>query len=212
MLKTFFRSLFAAPIADPSELRRFLSGEASLLAQRTTYEFSRNTLAWYGQHYFADAGFNEAFRKCRWDSFGLLASDMTLLTFGRLAEVRPAIRNSIAARMPELYAEILREYPLPAHRPGGWTDMADRFANGLGALDFPVDPAKLATATAKSVFVTMPVFSDNRAGDYDVVYNAIHFGLVAFSDRLRRRVAAESVVAALAAGQPLDRESAIPVS
>ena len=212
MLKTFFRTLFAVPIADPSELRRFLSGEASLLAQRTTYEFSRNTLAWYGQHYFADAGFNEAFRKCRWDSFGLLASDMTLMSFGRIAENRPAIRDRLAARMPELYAEILREYPLPAHRPGGWADMADRFALGLSGLSLPVDPAKLATATAKSVFATMPVFSENRAGDYDVVYNAVHFGLVAFSDRLGRRVSAGPVAAALMAGQPLDRERAVPVS
>jgi hypothetical protein len=212
MLKTFFQSLFAVPIADPSELRRFLSGEASLLAQRTTYEFSRNTLAWYGQHYFADAGFNEAFRKCRWDSFGLLASDMTLLTFGRLSEFLPGSRDQVAVRMPELYAEILREYPLPAHRPGGWTDMADRFAHGLGGLSLPVNPAKLATTTAKAMFATMPVFSENRAGDYDVVYNAVHFGLVAFSDRLRRRVSAKSAAAALAAGQPLDRERAVPVS
>ena len=41
-------------IRDRAALRRFVSGEASYLAQRATYEFSRNTLAWYGQHAFAD--------------------------------------------------------------------------------------------------------------------------------------------------------------
>ena len=96
MFPSLFRTLRA------SELRRFLSGETSYLAQRMTYEFSRNTLAWFGQHYFADPGFNDVFRKCRWESFGLLGADVTLLAFGWMAAARPDRHVDLADRMREI--------------------------------------------------------------------------------------------------------------
>jgi hypothetical protein len=212
MLTSFIRSLFAPPVSDPSELRRFLSGEASYLAQRATYEFSRNTLAWYGQHYFADSGFNAAFRKCRWDSFALLSADMVLMAFGRLAGATHGAHDALAARLPPLYAAILAEYPPPEHRPEGWSGLESEFAARVAAVRLPLDPAELARATAKAVFRTLPVFSENRAGDHQVVYNAVHFGLVAFADRLRRRVAAGPAAEALLAGAALDGARAVSVT
>jgi len=212
MFSSLFRTLRAKPIADPSELRRFLSGETSYLAQRMTYEFSRNTLAWFGQHYFADPGFNDVFRKCRWESFGLLGADITLLAFGRMAAARPGGHVDLADRMPALYTAILGEYPLPDHRPTGWGDLEAAFRTRIGDLKLPLDPAKIAVPTAKAVFKTLPVFSQNKSGDYMVVYNAVHFGLVAFADRLRKRVAADLAGDALLAGEPLDQDRVVPVA
>lgn len=212
MLSSFFRTLMAKPVADPSELRRFLSGEASYLAQRMTYEFSRNTLAWFGQHYFADPGFTDAFRKCRWESFGLVGADMTLLAFGRMVAARPGGHADLADRMPALYAAILGEYPAPDHRPAGWADLEAELRTRLADIKLPLDPASLADSTAKAVFKTLPVFSANRAGDYVVVYNAVHFGLVAFADRLRKRVAVDRVGSALLAAEPLDQDRVVPVT
>jgi len=212
MFSSLFRTLRAKPIADPSALRRFLSGEASYLAQRMTYEFSRNTLAWFGQHYFADPGFNDAFRKCRWESFGLLAADMVVLTYARMPDAQRHDREALGTRVQALLAAVLGEYPVPEHRPDGWSDLEAGFAARIAAVQPPVDPTDFAEATAKAVFKTLPVFSENRSGDYQVVYNAVHFGLVAFADRLRRRVAAEPAARALLAGDPLDRDLQVPVS
>lgn len=212
MFSSLFRTLRAKPIVDPSELRRFLSGEASYLAQRMTYEFSRNTLAWFGQHYFADPGFNDAFRKCRWESFGLLAADMVIMTFARMPDAQRQERVPLGTRMEALFGAVLREYPVPEHRSDGWSDLESGFAARIAAVQPPVDPVAFAEKTAKAVFKTLPVFSENRAGDYQVVFNAVHFGLVAFADRLRRRVAAEPAAKALLAGEPLDRDLQVPVS
>jgi hypothetical protein len=212
MLTSLIKTLLARPIADPSALRRFLSGEASLLAQRLTYEFSRNTLAWYGQHYFNDKGFNEVFRRCRWESFARLAADMSLLAFARMPEACGEGRSGLEARMAALYAAVLGEYPVPAHRPNGWGDMADAFVQRLAAAQPPVDPEGLTAATSKAIFATLPVFSDNRAGDFDVVRNAVAFGLAAFAGQLRRRVDLDRVGAALRAGAPVDAAREVAVS
>jgi len=212
MLTSLIRSLRAKPISDPSELRRFVSGEASYLAQRSTYEFSRNTLAWFGQHYFADQGFIDVFRKCRWESFGLVAIDMTFLAYGRLAAAAGSATGDLSARALALYGAVLREYPAPDHRPDGWTDLETKLAERLAAPDATTDPAKLARPTAKAIFKTLPVYSQNKAGDFDVVLNAVHFGLVAYSDRLGRRVAAAAAARALLDGAPLDRDIVVPVS
>jgi hypothetical protein len=44
------------------------------------------------------------------------------------------------------------------------------------------------------------------------VLNAVHFGLVAYSDRLGRRVAAAAAARALLDGAPLDRDIVVPVT
>jgi hypothetical protein len=212
MFSSLIRTILARPIADPSELRRFLSGEASQLAQRLTYEFSRNTLAWYGQHYFNNKGFNAVFRQCRWESFARLAADMTLMAFARLPDSCGTGRPALEARMRAVYAAILAEYPVPEHRAAGWQDLESVFAERLADVQPPVDPAVLTLATTKIIFKTLPVFSENRAGDFDVVRNAVGFGLVAFADRLGRRVDAGRMGQALLAGQPVDAERAVPVS
>lgn len=183
-----------------------------MLAQRLTYEFSRNTLAWYGQHYFNDKGFNEVFRRCRWETFARLAADMSLLTFARIPEACQDGRADLEGRMCALYAAILGEYPVPDHRTDGWRDMADAFAARLAQAQPPVEPERLTLDSAKSIFATLPVFSDNRAGDFDVVRNAVAFGLVGFASQLRRRVAFDRIGVALLAGAPLDGDREVAVS
>jgi hypothetical protein len=196
------------PIVDPSELRRFISGEASYLTQRSVYEFSRNTLAWFGQHYFANQGFVTVYAKCRWEAFGLLGIDMAALALGRLVATPDghANRAALAARMAELYAAALREYPAPEHRPEGWDDLLAECKMRLEAVEGPLEPIKLAKPTAKRVFELLPVYSKNKAEDHKVVRNAFDFGLIAYYDRLRKRVPPDAAAQALLDGAPVDRE------
>jgi len=208
MLTALIRKFRPLPIVDPSELRRFVSGEASYLTQRAVYEFSRNTLAWFGQHYFANQGFVKVYAKCRWEAFGLLGIDMTALALGRMiaTPAGQAGRETLAARMGEVYEAALREYPAPEHRPDGWDDLLAECKARLEAVDGPLDPIKLAKPTAKRVFELLPVYSKSKAEDHKVVRNAFDFGLIAYYDRLRKRVPAEAAAAALLEGAPVDRE------
>jgi hypothetical protein len=208
MLSALFKRFRPDPIDDPSELRRFVSGEASYLTQRAVYEFSRNTLAWYGQHYFVDQGFVKVYAACRWEAFGLLGLDMTALATGWLLDAgaaRPAAYE-LRARMIEVYAAVLAEYPVPEHRPEGWGDrLADAQAR-LAAVAGPLNPAALALPTTNAVFGKMPVHSENKAADREVVLNALRFGLVGYYDRLRARVRAPEAARALLDGRPVDRK------
>ncbi len=85
MLQQLKDRFFPGRIATQPALRRFISGEASYLAQRATYEFSRNTLAWHGQHILGEKGFNEVFAICRWESFAAIAADMVFIVRAHLA-------------------------------------------------------------------------------------------------------------------------------
>ena len=101
MLGGLIERFWPSPVADAPALQRLLSGEASYLAQRSTYEFTRNTLAWFGQHHFADDRFNEHFRRCRWESFASLLQAMILIASARL---RPAATGRDAAMVEGLAA------------------------------------------------------------------------------------------------------------
>jgi len=208
MLTALIRRFRPLPIVDPSELRRFISGEASYLTQRAVYEFSRNTLAWFGQHYFANQGFVTVYAKCRWEAFGLLGIDMSALALGRMLATPAGLANraALAARMAEVYEAALREYPAPEHRPQGWDDLLAECRMRLEAVEGPLEPIKLAKPTAKRVFELLPVYSKNKTEDHKVVRNAFDFGLIAYYDRLRKRVPPEATVQALLDGAPVDRE------
>jgi hypothetical protein len=193
-LRSYF---FPGPLARRDELRRFVSGEASYVAQRSTYEFARNTLAWFGQSAFGDKKFNEVFAVCRWEAFAAIAADMTSLTRAVLAA--PALDGGLL----RLYSEALGEYPHPVHRPEGWSDRIEALAGRFRdtAAGQPLRPVDLAPATAARIYAEAPARSANVEEDRRVLTAAVSFGLVSFDDRMRRRLDREAIGKALA-GDP----------
>lgn len=182
-------------IRDRAKLTRFVSGEASYVAQRSTYEFSRNTLAWYGQAAFGDPKFNEVFAVCRWEAFAAIAADMTVIVRFHLdggQRIDPALLR--------VYADALGEYPDPVHRPEGWRDrhaaLLSRFA-GV-ASDHRPDLKAMGHRTGVMIHEHVPARSNNVEEERAVLAAAVTFGLVSFKDRLPRRLDAEALRRVLA--------------
>ncbi len=182
-------------IRDRAKLTRFVSGEASYVAQRSTYEFSRNTLAWYGQAAFGDPKFNEVFAVCRWEAFAAIAADMTVIVRFHLdggQKIDPALLR--------VYADALGEYPDPVHRPEGWRDrhaaLLSRFA-GV-ASDHRPDLKAMGHRTGVMIHEHVPARSNNVEEERAVLAAAVTFGLVSFKDRLPRRLDAEALRRVLA--------------
>ncbi len=182
-------------IRDRAKLTRFVSGEASYVAQRSTYEFSRNTLAWYGQAAFGDPKFNEVFAVCRWEAFAAIAADMTVIVRFHLdggQRIDPALLR--------VYADALGEYPDPVHRPEGWRDrhaaLLSRFA-GV-ASDHRPDLKAMGHRTGVMIHEHVPARSNNVEEERAVLAAAVTFGLVSFKDRLPRRLDAEALRRSLA--------------
>lgn len=194
MLTRLTSFLFPERIRDRAKLTRFVSGEASYVAQRSTYEFSRNTLAWYGQAAFGDPKFNEVFAVCRWESFAAIAADMMTIVRFHLDggfDLDPGLLR--------VFADALGEYPDPVHRPEGWSDrhaaLLSRFA-GVPS-DHRPDLKAMGHRTGVMIHELVPARSKNAEEERAVLAAAVTFGLVSFKDRLPRRLDIDALRKAL---------------
>jgi len=183
--------LFPTRIRSRAQLTRFVSGEASYVAQRSTYEFSRNTLAWFGQSAFGDPAFNDAFAVCRWEAFAAIAADMAFVVRSFLdggPELDPALVRT--------YADALGEYPVPVHRPEGWSDrhaaLLSRFA-GVPS-DHRPDLKAMGHRTGALIHEFVPARSKNAEEERQVLAAAVTFGLISFNDRLPKRLDRDALV------------------
>jgi hypothetical protein len=197
MLGRLREYLFPPRLRTRDQLRRFVSGEASYVAQRSTYEFVRNTLAWFGQSAFADAKFNEVFAACRWEAFADIAADMTLILRAELAG-----GPSLDPPLVRLYADMLGEYPTPTHRDDGWADRHAALLSRFAALpgDRRPDLTALGHRTGALIHEKSPAQGRNSEEERTVLAAAVTFGLVSFQDRLPRRLDVPAVREALLAG------------
>lgn len=191
MLQRLKNRFFPDRVATQPALRRFVSGEASYLAQRATYEFSRNTLAWHGQHVLGDAKFNEVFAICRWESFAAIAAEMMFLTRAHLAG-----GQSLDPPLVRVYADVLGEYPNPAHRPEGWGDCRAALLARFGGIPDtrPPDIKAMGYRTGAFIHSKAPVRSKNLEEERAVLGAAVTFGLISFNDRLPQRLDQEALV------------------
>lgn len=201
MLQRAYRYFFPAPIRDRASLAEFMSGEAAYLAQRSTYEFTRNTLAWHGQSAFGDTAFNDAFRICRWESFAAVLSGFSVLAFSRLDPGPGGRRDGLERAMVGLFREILGAYETPRHR-ADWSDEADALAERLRTLEPGTLPsaAEATRVAATKVFKTLPARAGNTREEKDVISNALRFGTIGFCERLERRLRVDETTASLLAG------------
>lgn len=189
-LKAYF---FPEPLRGFAQLVRFVSGDASYVAQRSTYEFSRNTLAWFGQSAFGDAKFNEVFAVCRWEAFARIAADMVMIVRADLASVNTGHR--LDSGLLRLYGGILGEYPNPVHRPEGWHDCHQALLSRVAAIppEQRPDLKALGAATGRFIHEHVPARSRNAEEERAVLAAAVTFGLISFSDRISRQLAVNDI-------------------
>jgi hypothetical protein len=194
MLDTLRGYFFPRRIRRMADLRRFVSGEASYVAQRSTYEFVRNTLAWFGQSAFADKTFNDAFAICRWEAFAQIAADMTVIVRHHLDA-----GQTLDPALVHLYADMLAEYPHPAHRSDGWSDCHAALLARLGAqpAERPPDLAAMGRNTGHAIHDKVPAHSRNLDEERAVLSAAVTFHLISFQDRLPRRLDPAALAQAL---------------
>jgi len=201
MLTAAYQYFFPPPIRDRSALTKFMSGEASYLAQRSTYEFTRNTLAWHGQAAFGDTAFNDAFRICRWEAFAAVLAGFSVLAFTRLASGPGGRRDELEAALVRLYGDMLGAYETPRHRTD-WNDEVADLAIRLRAIlpgDSP-SAADVVRPAAGRVYKTLPARAGNPREEKDVIANALRFGTIGFGERLDRRLRPAETAASLLAG------------
>lgn len=187
------------PIRTLGELEQFLSREAARLAQYATYEFSRNTLGYFGQHAFWNERFQAHMRVCRWESFAAVLADLVILTEARLREAAEQ-PGQLVEPLGRIYRQALAAYPVPDHRPDGWSAEIDAVLLRLRQAQMaePHGPNEVARTAGRRVFEVLPIYSGNNPVDLETVGNMIRMGEVAFHEKLVRCLDVRAVVAAAA--------------
>ena len=184
------------PIRSGRDLGAFLGAEAAYLTQRVSFEFSRNTLSYFGQHMWAHDGFLEAMRVCRWRSFPVVLADMLVFGEGKLRAAGTP-REALAEALGRVGDAALDIYPAPAQVPEGWgpakAEFRARLARALMAP--PADPIEVCRTGAGRMFETLPVRSQSKAVDRDIIETAVRFVFVGFAEKFAKRVRPAEVVA-----------------
>ena len=198
MLGRAISHFFPSSIADRDALAAFVAREAAYLAQRSTYEFTRNALAWHGQAAFGDAAFNDAFRICRWEAFAATLSAFCALAFAHLAPAAGGRRAGLEAAIVALYAEILAGHEAPRHRDG-WSEAVAGLAESLRRIMPGTVPtaAEMIRDAAALIHAKMPVQAGNDREELEVIANALRFGTIGYADRLVRRLRPPETIASL---------------
>jgi hypothetical protein len=198
MLRTLKEMIRPPRLADRAAFGAFVAGESALIAQKTAVSYCRAKTLTFSHALFAEQAFQDALAICRFEAFAAVLADLLLLTAGLLRPHAEPARIDGALRA--LYGEILRGERQPAHRQDGWADAEAAFAARLAALDdaAPRDPASIARASAARLYEVLPIHTNHRHLDEDVITASVTFQMVGLWEKLLRALDAPAVARDLA--------------
>jgi hypothetical protein len=199
-VRDWFRS---EQIEDRAALLAFADRNAALVAQKCAIDYCRGKAGTFSQSLFREKPFIEALTRCRWESYAAVLSDIVLIVEMRLTAAAHAIgrQEALKPALLALYREALHAYPMPAHRPHGWDDALAEFERRQAAFDAATARVDaLAQRSARAMFDTLPIHTNMRKFDEEIVFGAVRFHFVAVTQRLDEQLRAAAVARSLLIG------------
>jgi hypothetical protein len=200
MVRDWFRG---EQIEDGAALLAFVDRNAALVAQKCAIDYCRGKAGTFSQTLFREKPFIEALTRCRWESYAAVLSDIVLIAEMRLIEAARAIgrQEALKPALLALYREALHAYPIPVHRPQGWDDAIAEFERRQAAFDAPTARVDvLAQRSARAMFEALPIHTNMRKFDEEIVFGAVRFHFVAVTERLDEQLRAAAVAQSLLSG------------
>ncbi len=173
----------------PSDLARFLHGQAAYVAQKTVLDYCRVKAGRSEKQLFSDPDFQAALAHCRWQVFFAALADVTALVEAHLRPYAADRKDLLAQRLIALHqAALLSETPPPEEAPSA-ADARDALPHYLATLQQePPLPAHRLPLTAEAVlFATLPIHSEQRQGESIAIKGALRFQVVTTQQELERR-------------------------
>lgn len=186
-------------IATAGEFADFLSRHAAFIAQKCADDYCRGKT---NLGYFAlseEDAFRQAMNVCRWEGYAAMLAAVSAVAQRFLLDAGSSPER-LEPALVGLIARDLGSRPLPPHRAHGWSDVVEAIPAKLRAARESPDQklAEFVVPAAKRLFETLPIHSNHRELDEEIVINSVQFQFVAFSDRFRREVDSAAVGRALA--------------
>jgi hypothetical protein len=190
------------PIATADALRTFFFERAALIAQKCAIDYCRGKTGLASYALFSEKPFLDALDACRWETFVAVLGDLIIIAEGHLrAHVTAAQHPRLCEALVALHSAVIASMNAPIRQARGWGDAIESFAGRLGAarLGEPRQALDVADYSAKRLFETLPIHASMRRLDEEVVYGAVRFRMIAVSQEMERRFAAEDLVKQLLA-------------
>ncbi|MFM2042823.1 MAG: hypothetical protein RLY86_1399 [Pseudomonadota bacterium] len=203
-MKDFFARLLAGPtpVDTSAALSGFLAAQSAFIAQKCVIEYCRARAGINWDKLFKEQAFVDAMEACRWEAYGAVLADVTVLAEGRLRAPAGAASARLPDRLIDLAGQALRHFgPAGNGRGEDWADVLaplhDRLVRGQGADPLPAHAVGLVSGAA--VYRLLPVHPDIRAHDRELVTNNIRFNLTQTADTMDKRFAPGLAAAVLEA-------------
>jgi hypothetical protein len=194
-IKEFF---FPPSVSTRSDLRTFIAGEGSYLAQKTVIGYCRVKTMLDYEKLLTEPAFREAQENCRWEAYASTLGDIVIMVEGWLRPEDAGTRRRVTDSLAALYAAILTE-TLPPHRQT-WADSIEafnlRFAQTREAE--PQAPEKLITGSAALIHELVPIADRLKRNDREVITGDLSLHILAAHASMLKRFRRDVLVAALA--------------
>ena len=162
-------------VANPEGLADFLAARAAFVSQKSTLDYCRARAGVGWPQLFREDEFGRAMERCRWEAYAAVLGDVGEVA---LIYLRHAGFDGppLAAGLAGVLGDALLRHPVPSHRRG-WDDaQAAQAAQLHRALMAPPRPVReVGHGSARRVFEVLPIHTNLKAHDREMVTNNIRF-------------------------------------
>lgn len=192
---------FPPAVTCAEELRVFVAGEASYLAQKTVIGYCRVKTLLAFEKLMKEPLFRDGLDIARWEAYSLTLGDVLVMTEAALRPESDSRRNALVAKLKDFHRTIL-ECHLPPHRVEAKQDWTDRIAAFETRIDATAEalaaaPESLIQDTAAAVLEIVPLHGKLKRNDHEVILGDLGFHMVALRDSMRKRFRREALLADL---------------
>ena len=185
-------------VLSASGLADFLAVQAAFVSQKSALDYCRARAGIGWPQLFRQDEFGRALERCRWEAYAAVLSDVgeVALVFLRHHGGDAGVVAGLAA---SLDAALLR-HPVPDHRDS-WDDVAAgvraRLHRAMLAAPRPVH--RVGRASGGRVFEVLPIHTNLKAHDREMVVNNIRFLLCRVYAEMEAQLDGPALVRALSA-------------
>ncbi len=199
MLKNLFQRWRRPAIATGEALGTFLDQNASLIAQKTIIGYCNVKTMLPLPELTKEQRFVDALEISRWEAYAAALADLFVVAEGRLRDTVVGREYDLVARLADLHETVLSRYPVPAHRPEGWTSEGAGLRQRLTTAQLapPLAMVDVALICAERIFSTLPIHERLREPDKPAVVANVQFMMVGMAHRFDTEIDSAAVTADL---------------
>ena len=163
-------------VATPEGLADFLAARAAFVSQKSSLDYCRARAGLSWAQLFREDEFGRAMERCRWEAYAAVLADVGEVALIYLRHRGGCEGPRLASALGEVVRAALVRHPVPSHRTG-WDDTVEaarvRLHRSLLAPPRPVH--RLGRTSGRRVFEVLPIHTNLKAHDREMVVNNIRF-------------------------------------